>query len=197
MQSNCVYLLLVYFLFRIPVKGEIFLDPNDLDWSIRPTEDFYTFVNGKWINQTVIPPSLTDWGGIYTITYETAFKLKNILDQLTRNGTSESPHPVDSVPRKLADLYLAGLDEQTIEKLGIQPLKETFFQLENIDTYQELIIFILNWYKKMDQGLLFQFNVYSDPRNSSVNMAIWRVNISLDVYCSNCFFFVWNLANRN
>jgi len=176
MLSISVYLLLGLSFIQIQINGQTFFDLKDLNWSIRPTDDFFTFVNGYWINRTIIPPSQTDWGGISTMTYETLFKLKGILDELTRNGTSESPHPVDSIQRKLADLYLAGLDEQTIENLGIEPLKETFIQLKNINTYQELIMFILNWYKKTDQGLLFDFDVSADDRNSSINMANWKVN---------------------
>jgi len=176
MRSISVYLLLGLTFFQIPVHCSTFFDLDDLNWSIRPTDDFFTFVNGRWLNQTVIPPSQTDWGGIYIMSYNTLFRLKGILDELTENGTSESPHPVDSVRRKLADLYLSGLDEQTIEKLGVQPLKETFIQLENVKTYQELIMFILDWYKKMNKGLLFQFEVYADEKNSSINMATWKVN---------------------
>jgi putative endopeptidase len=176
MQSRCVYLFLGLISFQIPVNEQTFIDTNDLDWSIRPTDDFFTFVNGRWINRTIIPPSQTDWGGISTMSYETLFKLKEILDELTRNGTSESPHPVDSVQRQLADLYLAGLDEKTIEQIALQPLQETFLRLKNIHTYQELIMFILEWYKKTDQGILLEFDVRADDRNSSINMAIWTVN---------------------
>jgi hypothetical protein len=37
-------------------------------------------------------------------------------------------------------------------------------------------MFILNWYKKTDKGLLFDFDVSADDRNSSINMANWKVN---------------------
>ena len=173
MLRRLIYSLLIFIYFQNPINGQTSFDLNEFDWSIHPTDDFFTFVNGPWMNTTIMPPSQTDWGSIYTMIYETSFKLKHILDDLTRNGTSESPHPVDSIQRKLSDLYLAGLDEEEIEKVGIQPLKETFIQLESIQTYQELILFILDWYKKTNQGLLFRFEVYPDSRNSSVNIATW------------------------
>jgi putative endopeptidase len=189
MQSIHVYILFVYFLFLIPVNGESFFDINDLDWSIRPSDDFFTFVNGRWVNRTIIPPSQTIWGSVYTMAYENSWKLKGILDELTQNGTSEAPFQVDSVRRKLGDLYLSGLDEKTIEETGIQPLKETFIRLQNVATYQELIMFILDWYKKMDQGLIFQFDVYADERNTSINMPVWRVR-HLFYYINNYLFYI-------
>jgi putative endopeptidase len=175
MQSTVVYLFYLFPFFIIPVYGQSFFNVNDLDRSIRPTDDFFTFVNGKWVNQTIIPSSQTEWGGVFTMTYNTLLQLKGILDELTRNATSESPHPVDSVSRQLSDLYLAGLDVQTIEQVGIEPLRKTLIQLHKINTYQELIMFVLNWYKQTNQGLIFDFDVASDERNSSVNMVIWRV----------------------
>jgi putative endopeptidase len=175
MHSLIVCLLLLFPFFIIPVNGESFFDINDLDWSIRPTDDFFTFANGRWLNRTIIPPSQTEWGSVYTMSYENLNRLKGILDDLTNNGTSETPHPIGSVQRKLGDLYLAALDEQTIERINIEPLRETLIQLENVITYQELIMFILNWYKKMNEGFIFQFDVYADERNTSINMPVWRV----------------------
>jgi putative endopeptidase len=175
MYSICVYTLFVFALFRNPVHGQSFFDVNDLDWSIRPADDFFTFVNGRWINQTIIPPSQTVWGSVYTMSYDNTWKLKGILDELTGNGTAEAPFPVDSVRRKVADLYLSGLDEPKIEEIGIQPLIETFTRLQNINTYQELILLILDWYTKMNQGLIFQFDVYADEKNTSINMPVWKV----------------------
>ncbi|CAF0769303.1 unnamed protein product [Adineta steineri] len=169
-----VYLSLLCTWFIMSVNSTSHFDPNDLDWSIRPTDDFFTFTNGRWLNRTVIPPSQIQWGSIYTMTYETLHKLKGILDGLTNNGTSEAPHPVDSLQRKLADLYLSGLDEQAIEQLNIEPLKETLIQLENVNTYQELILFALNWYKKTNIGIIFEFDVFADDRNTLVNIASWK-----------------------
>ena len=98
-----ITIILIFLL--IPINGKIFFDINELDWSIRPTDDFFTFVNGHWINRTIIPPSQTNWGAVYTMSYEILFKLKDILDVLTRNGTSIPPHPVDSIERKLTDFF--------------------------------------------------------------------------------------------
>lgn len=187
MRSISIYLLLSLTCFQIQVYGGTFFDINDLNWSIRPTDDFYSFVNSRWLNKTTIPPSQTEWGSIYTMASNTSYQLKSILDELTQNGTSESPHPIGSLRRKLGDLYLVGLDEETIEKVGIEPLKETFIQLENVNTYQELILFIINWFKKTDEGLIFKFDVFPDDKNSTINMATWKVNF----YFKNLFLFFY------
>jgi putative endopeptidase len=171
MGSIVVFLLL----FVIISNGQGLFDITDLDWSIRPNDNFFMFVNGRWMNRTTIPLSEIEWGGIYTMKYENKYKLKKILDDLIRNEKPQSLYASHSIKRKLANFYLAGLDEQAIERVGIEPLKETLITLQNVKTYQELIIFILNWYKKMNQGLIFEFDVCADERNTSIYMVTWRV----------------------
>ncbi|UJR35374.1 hypothetical protein I4U23_028131 [Adineta vaga] len=171
-----LYFLFLFFVFISSVigDGESFFDPNDFDWSIRPADDFFHFINGKWLKQAIIPPSKTEIGSIFTTSHNVLKQLKSILDDLTNNGTSEAPHPVDSIQRKLGDLYLAGLDRLTIEETGIKPLQETLLQLDKVKTYQELIHFILEWYRKMDKGLIFDFDVYPDERNTSLYSPSWK-----------------------
>lgn len=140
MQSIVVFLLL---LCVILINGEDLLDSTDFDWSIRPNDNFFMFVNGRWINRTTIPSSEVEWGGIYTMKYENKYKLKKILDDLIRNENKELLYSNHSIERQLIDFYLSGLDEQAIEHAGIEPLKETLIELQNIQTYQELITFLL------------------------------------------------------
>jgi putative endopeptidase len=170
MRSMLLFLLL--FIIIVNIQG--LFNSNDLDWSIRPTDNFFMFANGRWMNRTSIPPSQTVWGGIFQMQYENTYKLKRILDTLIRHEKRET-YPINSAKRKLTDFYTSGLDEKAIERAGIEPLKETLLNLQNVQTYQELITFILNWYKKMDHGLIFYFDVCVDDRNSSVYMVDWRV----------------------
>ncbi|CAF1167619.1 unnamed protein product [Adineta steineri] len=167
-------ILCVFLLFITSINGQGLFDINDLDWSTRPTDNFFMFVNGRWINRTTIPSSETAWGGLYTMKYENTYKLKRILDDLVRHEKAEELYPIDSIERKLTDFYLAGLDEQAREYTGLEPLKQTLIQLHNVQTYQELIEFILNWYIKMNKGLIFDFEVCADDRNSSINMVHWK-----------------------
>lgn len=176
MLRTVVYTFLSLLYLQIQIHGETIIDFTDIDRSIRPGDDFFTFINGHWMNRTQIPPSETQWGSIYTMNSDTRLRLKGILDDLTQNGTSVSPHPHGSPRRQLSELYLAGLDEQAIEKAGLQPLEQTLIQLNQIQTYQELILFLIQWYKQSNQEVIFRFEVMPDNRNSSINMAHWIVN---------------------
>ena len=99
------------------------------------------------------------------------------MDGLTNNGTSEAPHPVDSIQRKLGDLYLAGTDKETIEAVGIKPLEVILLQLDSVTTSAELIDFVTNCFRKMNKDILFDFDVYPDERNTSVYVPLWKVRM--------------------
>src|SRR6266404_7883147 len=38
------------------------IDTNDMDPSVKPSEDFFLYANGGWIKRTEIPPEYSRWG---------------------------------------------------------------------------------------------------------------------------------------
>ena len=166
----------LFFVALIVVGGHSSFDVNDLDWSIRPTDNFFLFVNGRWLNKTSIPPSQTIVGGIFQTKHENNLKLKIILDDLLRDEDPQHPYPDRSVRQQLADFYRAGLDTEAIEQAGLEPLRETLMELEQVSTYQELLVFVAKWYQEMNKDILFEFEVNPDSRNSSICTIQWKVN---------------------
>ena len=170
-----IRLIVTYVLALVlAAHGRSLFDIDDLDRSVRPVDDFFLFVNGRWLNSTTIPASQTATGSIFGMKYENYFKLKRIMDDLISGDQAGVHFPVHSTQRKLADLYSAGLDEQVIERAGLDPLRETLVDLQRVETYHQLIEFLLRWTTKTNLGLLFDIAVQADRRNSSANAAYWR-----------------------
>ena len=36
---------------------------ENMDTSVKPTDDFFRYVNGSWVDKTEIPDDQTSWGG--------------------------------------------------------------------------------------------------------------------------------------
>jgi putative endopeptidase len=166
----------VFFVALLVAGGHGSFDVRDLDWSIRPADNFFLFVNGRWLNQTSIPPSQTIWGGIVQTKHENNLKLKVILDDLIRTEDPRHPYPTRSVQQQLADFYRAGMNTEAIEQMGLEPLRETLLELEQVSTYEELLFFVARWYQEMNTEIFFEFEVNPDSRNSSINTIQWKVN---------------------
>jgi putative endopeptidase len=100
---------------------------------MKPTDDFFTYVNGDWIKNNPIPPEESQWGSFYILRVQVEKQLKNILDGLLANPVSG-----DEVARKVRDFYSTGMDVKKLEQMGITPLKETFAVVDAMKDKSEL-----------------------------------------------------------
>jgi len=48
--------------FKSASEQKDFLDASGIDSTVRPQDDFFHFVNGKWIKNTEIPAAEATWG---------------------------------------------------------------------------------------------------------------------------------------
>ena len=55
------------------------INPDFLDLSVRPEDDFYLFVNGGWMRNTEIPPDRSSWGSFHELSKSTDEKTLEIL----------------------------------------------------------------------------------------------------------------------
>jgi putative endopeptidase len=109
-----------------PISG---LDTQDIDSKVRPQDDFYRFVNGRWLDATEIPPDKASFGS-FDIRYEDSLEqLRGIIEAAQNSSASES-----SEVRKIGNLYRSFLDEAKLEALGITPLKA---ELARIDALKD------------------------------------------------------------
>lgn len=88
---------------------------DELDSTIRPQDDLYRHVNGKWIERTEIPSDKARYGSFYLLAEEAEKAVREIIveAQDAAPGTEE---------RKYGDLYASFMDEATIEEVGGTPL---------------------------------------------------------------------------
>ncbi len=94
------------------------LDLTAMDKSVDACVDFYQYACGGWQRNNPIPPDQTSWD-VYRKLYEDNLKyLRSILEQA---GSLQANR--DAVTRQIGDFYTACMDELTVEKRGLAPLK--------------------------------------------------------------------------
>jgi endothelin-converting enzyme/putative endopeptidase len=101
-----------------PVFGTFGVDLASMDKTVRPGDDFYKFVNGKWLETAQIPPDKSYYGTVVTVFENTEANLHKIVDEL-----ASTPHEPGSVDQKVADFYASWMDQDGIEKRGLEPVK--------------------------------------------------------------------------
>jgi len=113
-----------------PVSG---IDVSHLDDSIKPGDDFFAYVNGKWITATEIPADKSNYGSFNILGDEAEENVKAIIEM---SATGDFAKGTDE--QKVGDLYKSYLDMETRNARGVEPLHPEFERIQAIADYDEL-----------------------------------------------------------
>jgi putative endopeptidase len=130
---------------------------DELDPTVRPQDDLFRHVNGKWIERSEIPSDKARYGSFYLLAEEAERNVRAIIEeaQQAEPGTEQ---------RKIGDLYASYMDEERIESLGATPLEPLLAEVAAVDSVAKL----LSTLGKLERGGtsgFFQLFVDNDPGN--------------------------------
>jgi putative endopeptidase len=145
-----------------------------IDSTLRPGDDFFKYVNGKWYDSVSIPKSQAGVGVYMFMNYPQRMRLQGILDSI-----SKSENSAGSIAQKVGDFYASGMDTVTIDKRGYTPIKPLLAKIEAISDLPSLMNFVGNEVK-VGSSSIIAFGVGPDEKNSSMNIAqIYQTGIGL------------------
>jgi len=147
------------------VEEKITLDVSLIDTTIDPAEDFYHFANNGWMRNNPLPDDESRYGSFDQLGKETSVKVQTLLEELA-NGKYEQ----GSNEQKIGDFYSMGMDVETIEAQGLEPLKPEFEKIASIETMEDVQAQLAHFHT-YGIGSLFGFYGSIDSKNSSMNIA--------------------------
>ncbi|AYF97897.1 M13 family metallopeptidase [Protaetiibacter intestinalis] len=128
---------------------------DELDPAIRPQDDLFRHVNGRWIERTEIPSDKARYGSFYLLAEAAEQAVRDIIveAQGADAGTEE---------RKLGDLYASFMDDERIEALGWEPIRA---ELAEVATLESIPAFLhaLGALERQGVGGFFAAFVDNDP----------------------------------
>jgi len=98
------------------------IDLSALDPAVRPQDDLYRHVNGRWLATHVIPPDRAMDGSFRALLDQAELHVREIITDLGEAVASGSPD-VGADAAKVGALYASFMDTDTIESLGTSPLQ--------------------------------------------------------------------------
>jgi putative endopeptidase len=131
------------------------IELDELDDAVRPQDDLFRHVNGKWIARTEIPSDKARYGSFYVLAEEAEKAVREIIEEAqgADAGTEE---------RKVGDLYGSFMDEERIEERGWTALYDDLQDVSELDSI-EAFLFRLGRLERQGSGGFLQAFVDNDP----------------------------------
>ncbi|MEP6841939.1 MAG: M13-type metalloendopeptidase [Pseudolysinimonas sp.] len=130
---------------------------TELDSEIRPQDDLFRHVNGKWIARTEIPSDKARYGSFAELAEAAEKAVREIIEE------SQSAKP-GTEARKVGDLYSSFMDEERIEQVGLSALAGDLDAVQKIDSIATLVAELGRFERLGTSGFLQAF-VDNDPGN--------------------------------
>ena len=139
------------------------LDLTGFDRNVRPQDDLYRFAGGAWLANTAIPPDRSNYGAFMIL----ADRAQDEVNQLITAASEQANRPEGSDAQKVGDFYLAYMDTNRVESVGISPLAAEFAQIDAIRTPRDVAYYI-GYSQRIGVAQPFAWFSAPDSKNSSV-----------------------------
>jgi putative endopeptidase len=148
------------------VTHKKFIDPANMDLSVKPGDDFFEYADGNWVKNNPIPAKETRWGSFGMLNQENTNRLLALL-----HDVSKTTHPAGSLEQRVGDLYGSAMDSLTIEKRGFEPIKPALDRIGKITDLNGVIGEVVFERTHGEGDPLFRFGVGQDSKHPTKHIA--------------------------
>jgi putative endopeptidase len=153
---------LTAFVTEGPTSATSGIDLSNLDKNIKPTDDFYQFVNGNWVRNNPIPNSESSWGSFKELHEKNTTKLGAILKEAAADKTAKP----GSNTQKIGDFYSMAMDSVKLNKEKAVPLAPELALIDKITNTTDLLKEVGHLHA-IGANTMFNIVVDQDPKIST------------------------------
>lgn len=141
-------------------------DPESMNLSAKPGDDFYEYVDGNWIKSHPVPADKSRYGEFDIVKDRNYDLVRGIVESAANNTTAAK----GSLDQKIGEFYRMGMDNATLDKQRLDPIKDMLKTIDNITNITEVLAVST---QMMDLGMDPFFSIYAAPdkKNSKIMIA--------------------------
>ncbi|MGQ3176934.1 MAG: M13 family peptidase, partial [Blastomonas fulva] len=109
------------------------IDTTVMNPAVKPGDDFYAYVNGKWLDSFEMPADRTRYGAFTLLAEKSEQRVRKIIDELA----ATKPDPKTGAG-KVAAFYNSYLDTAAIDAAGLAPAQPYLDKIKAAKTREDL-----------------------------------------------------------
>ncbi len=141
----------------------------NMDTLVKPGDNFYKYVNGKWLEKTPVPEEYSRYGVFNELQDDNYEALRSIFEAAAADKNAKQ----GSMNQKIGDFYATGMDVEKINKDGINPLNKDLKAIDNLKSKDELLKYVAHMHK---MGVFPMFIIFADQDEKNSEMVIGMLN---------------------
>ena len=140
------------------------LDLSHINSSVRPQDDLFRFMNGKWLDESVIPADRASDGAFYWLYEQAEKQVRQIIEDQAASKSAPG-----TIAQKIGDLYNSFMDEARANELGVNPIAAELAKAQSFKDSKEFHQ-LLGELEARGLGGLFYAYVTTDHMDSTQNI---------------------------
>ncbi len=116
-----------------PELGSFGVDLSALDQSVKPGDNFFKYVNGRWLQNTEIPADKSRFGSFDLLRDRSDVNVKAIIETASAKKAKKG-----SEEQKIGDFYAAFMDTDAIEAKGMAPIQADLDRIAAVKTHADV-----------------------------------------------------------
>src|SRR3954447_690312 len=133
-----------------------------MDDAVRPQDDLFGHVNGRWLATAEIPADKPAYGAFLALAEKAEKEARAIIEEC---AAAAAEAPKGSPVQQIGDLFTSFMDEERIEQLGADPVRGEIERLRAIEDLDDLVRFVGEM-ERRGMGGFFGAYVDTDDRDS-------------------------------
>ncbi len=135
------------------------IDIQYIDPAARAQDDFFKYLNGKWLATTPIPADQASWGVFEKLYEDVQPQLRTIIEEAAAKGSNAEE-------KKLGDFYASFMNEARVEQLGLAPLQAELAQVSGFKDKRALPA-LIGHFHRFAYSAPFISGVHQDNKDST------------------------------
>ncbi|WP_031551634.1 M13 family metallopeptidase [Parvularcula oceani] len=116
-----------------PELGSFGIVLADMDETVEPGDDFFQYVNGKWLDSFEIPDEFSSYGAFTVLFERSEERVQEIIQEAARSDAAQG-----SVEQKIGDYFASFLDTEAINEKGLEPIRADLDYYDSLESHDDV-----------------------------------------------------------